>query len=172
MICTPAPFGGRSLTFRLIIFHAPVSARGIHLCCWKCFRSSNVTFQFFCAVFDILRQQRIEHSDQFASDRHQRLHLLQRILVPCRVVVMQLPELRVCGYQRHRCLEEQISQSLSTSSADRRLALMLSRLIVHDGKPCIFLQLFRIRETPYVSDLCEKSRYRLLSNSFDLQCCL
>jgi len=63
------------------------------LCC-KCHRPLDISDHLCRIIFPACCQQHVEQSDQLACYCDHRLHLLQRILIPCRVIMMDAFELR------------------------------------------------------------------------------
>ena len=93
----------------------------------RCVRHSPDIAQHLCGIVAFARPDYAEHhSDELRRQRHERLHLLQRVVLPCRVVLVELAELIVVSHQGHGRQEQHLPQPFASSSADSRPALVLA----------------------------------------------
>ena len=81
---------------------------------------------------------------------------------------MEFPELQVLRHKRHCNLKEQVSESLSASSAYCCLALVLSRTIFNQCQSCKLLQFLRIVEAADITYFCKEPLHCPDSHTFDL----
>ena len=130
--------------------------------------SPDITHQFRCVIGGSRLKNQIEHPDQLARHRNHRLHLLQRIFLPCRVVLMDRPEFRIMTHHADRSFIQYISQPLPTAIADVAFTFVLTGFVLHNGVSGQLLQLFGIIETRNVPDFRYKPDHRFQSYTSDL----
>ena len=72
----------------------------------RCVLYSPDIAQHLCGIVALARPDYAEHHpDELRRQRHEGLHLLQRIVLSRRVVLMDLAELIVVSHQGHGCQE-------------------------------------------------------------------
>ena len=106
----------------------------------------------------------IEHPDDLGCYRHERLHLLQRVILPGRKVQVDLLELRIVLDTAHCRLVEDTAQPVSSSLTDTRQSLPLPRAILHYSQSSQLLDLFRIIKPVNGSHLCKEPDHREVAN--------
>ena len=105
-----APYGGRLPSIPVLFL--------------RC-RPSDIAHHLLRIICDALSQYCVEYSYQLAADGYHGLLLLQRVALSCRVIPVQLAELRVRSYKGYRSIEQYGSQLTPTSFTYGRLSLML-----------------------------------------------
>ena len=136
--------------------------------------------RLFGRMFDILQhscrivfmprpQDRKDDPQDLAGNHDQRLHLLQRIIRPRRIVHMQRPEFFCMGYCRSCCLEEPIPQPFASSMTDLCFSLMLAGTAGYKPKPAQLLDLLHIIETPDVPHFCQDPGQNVFSDALNSQ---
>lgn len=139
-----APFGGRfpaafgSLLSQLLLFFTAgfsypygivqSNREDIYFlcCCWCLLRSVDIFQHLRATISDILGRYGVKDSDELTGNRYQRLHLLQRVLWPRRVILVQRLKRFISSNHRYCCLKHYIAQALASSVADVCLAFMFS----------------------------------------------
>ena len=89
--------------------------------CYGILRFPHDVFQhLFFIVSDVLTEQRVEYPDELAAYGYDGLFLLQRILAPLGVVLMQFPVGVILANKCNRCIEEQRPQTSTSTPTDGR----------------------------------------------------
>ena len=115
------------------------------------------------------RQQGVEDAHQLAADGNDGLLLLQRVLLPRRVIHVQAVERVVRCQERYHTGEEQPPQAGTSALADGGLALVLAGAVLPQGKARQLHNLFRRIETLDVACFGKEAGYRDKADALDGQ---
>ena len=131
-----APFGGRFLM--IFSFRHTSSGAGR--------QPPIVSHQLCCVICRPGLQDHVKSPDQLACHRDHRLHLLQEILIPCRVILMDCSELPTVAHHAYCRFVQYISQLFPPAIADITFPFILTRLILYDRISSHLLELFWVIE--------------------------
>ena len=112
---------------------SPSRARCMSLLCCQ-WRPVDVSQHLPAVKGCALRQQGVEDAHQLAADGDDGLLLLQRVLLPRRVIHVQAAERVVRRQERHRARKEQPPQAGASAFADGGLALVLAGAVLPQGE--------------------------------------
>ena len=114
----------------------------IFLCCHYSFRPYDITQHLLTIIIYTFCQYRVEDPDQLARNRYDWLHLLQRILLPRPVIVMDFSKLFILSYHRYRSFIQCISQAFSSPVADAAFSVVFAGTVCNNGISCGVVKFF------------------------------